>query len=109
MFNEAPGLGMQVLWRPNGSVSILANHYWGKDTLGNPDRKRFHSDDSIQVKYHDKPDDFLSKAGFTFTFDYGCESGGGVSCSGGSPEAPSQFFLGFRRITASGSIETCSA
>ena len=52
-FNNAPGLGGQILWRPNGSVSILANNYWGKDALGNPDRKRVHTDDSIQVKYYD--------------------------------------------------------
>ena len=35
-FNKAPGVGGQVLWRPNGSVSITTNHYWGTDTLGNP-------------------------------------------------------------------------
>jgi hypothetical protein len=94
-FNHAPGLGGQVLWRPNGSISILANNYWGTDTLGNPDRKRIHTDDSIQVKYYDKPDAAVSKAAFTFTFDAGCEYGGGVSCSGGTADSPSQFFLGF--------------
>jgi putative OmpL-like beta-barrel porin-2 len=93
-FNDMPGLGMQVLWRPNGNLSVLANHYYGTDTLGNPDRKRFHSDDSIQVKYHDDPDATVSKAAFTFTFDIGCEFGGGVSCSGGTADAPSQYFLG---------------
>ncbi len=95
MFNHAPGLGGQILWRPNGNVSIVANNYWGTDTLGNPDRKRVHTDDSIQVKYYDKPDAAVSKAAFTFTFDAGCEYGGGVSCSGGTADSPSQFFLGF--------------
>jgi hypothetical protein len=94
-FNGAPGLGMQVLWRPTGSLSLLANNYWGTDTLGNPDRKRVHTDDSIQVKYYDKPEKLLDKAAFTFTFDAGCESGGGVRCSGGSAATPSQYFLGF--------------
>jgi hypothetical protein len=94
-FNHAPGLGGQILWRPNGSVSILANNYWGTDTLGIPDRKRIHTDDSIQVKYYDQPGAMLSKAAFTFTFDAGCEYGGGVSCSGGTANSPSQFFLGF--------------
>jgi hypothetical protein len=93
--NHAPGIGGQILWRPNGSLSITANNYWGTDTLGNPDRKRIHTDDSIQVKYYDKPDAGLSRAAFTFTFDAGCEYGGGVSCHGGTPESPSQFFLGF--------------
>jgi hypothetical protein len=94
-FNNAPGIGGQVLWRPTGNVSIVANHYWGKDTLGNPDRKRFHSDDSIQYKYLDKPDSAISKAAMTFTFDGGCEYGGGVSCGNGTAASPSQTFLGF--------------
>ena len=94
-FNKAPGLGLQVLWRPTSSLSLLGNQYWGTDTLGNPDRKRVHTDDSIQVKYYDNPAKALSKAAFTLTFDAGCEYGGGVSCSGGSPSSPSQYFLGF--------------
>jgi len=94
-FNNAPGLGAQILWRPNGSLSILANNYWGKDALGNPDRKRVHTDDSIQVKYYDEPDNVVSKAAFTLTFDAGCETGGGVVCSGGTDATPSQYFLGF--------------
>jgi hypothetical protein len=94
-FNKAPGLGAQILWRPNGSLSVHSNTYWGTDTLGNADRKRIHSDDSIQVKYLDKPEKTLDKAAFTFTFDIGCEYGGGVSCSGGSAAAPSQYFIGF--------------
>jgi hypothetical protein len=94
-FNNAPGLGGQILWRPNGNISIVTNNYWGKDALGNPDRKRVHTDDSIQLKYYDQPDNAVSKAAFTFTFDAGCESGGGVVCSGGTDATPSQYFLGF--------------
>jgi len=93
MFNSTPGLGLQVQWRPTGSVSVLGNQYWGADTLGNPDRMRIHTDDSVQVKYFDRPDSLLSKAAFTLTFDAGCEYGGGVSCTGGS--SPAQYFLGF--------------
>jgi hypothetical protein len=94
-FNHAPGLGGQVAWRPNGSVAVVANNYWGTDTLGNPDRKRVHTDDSIQVKYYDNAAATVSKAAFTFTFDAGCEYGGGVSCSRGTAASPSQFFVGF--------------
>ena len=94
-FNQAPGLGVQIQWRPTGYLSILGNQYWGTDTLGNSDRMRIHTDDSIQYKYRDDPGSFLSKAAFTFTFDAGCEYGGGVSCVGGSPGSPSQYFLGF--------------
>jgi hypothetical protein len=96
-FNKAPGVGMQILWRPTSSISILGNQYWGTDTLGIPGRKRIHTDDSIQVKYLDKPGNALSKGAFTFTFDAGCEYGkdSGVRCNGGTPSNPSQFFLGF--------------
>ena len=94
-FNHAPGLGAQILYRPSGSVSIVTNNYWGTDTLGIADRKRIHTDDSIQVKYYDNPERFIDKAAFSFTFDAGCEFGGGVTCTGGTSTAPSQYFLGF--------------
>jgi hypothetical protein len=94
-FNKAPGFGLQILWRPNGSLSVVGNQYYGTDTLNNPTRKRFHTDDSIQVKYLDRPDKRLSKAAFTFTVDAGCETGGGVACLQGTPEKPAQYFLGF--------------
>src|SRR5262245_24268515 len=76
-FNHAPGVGGQVLWRPNGSVSVVFNNYFGMDTLGNPDRKRVHTDDSIQLKYYDNPDAPITKAAMAFTFDIGCEYGAG--------------------------------
>src|SRR5438445_6260075 len=94
-FNQAPGLGLQVLWRPNGWLSVLGNQYWGTDTLGNADRMRIHTDESIKVKYLDDPGSFLSKAAITLTVDAGCEYGGGVSCMSSSPGSPAQYFLGF--------------
>jgi hypothetical protein len=75
---------------------MLSNKdFYGKDTLGNSKRKRAHSDSSIEVKYRDTPSSTLSKAAFSFTFDIGCEYGGGVSCSGGDASKPSQYFIGF--------------
>ena len=96
-FNKAPGLGLQILYRPTGWLSILGNQYYGADTLGIPGRKRFHTDDSIQVKYYDNPNRLLDKAAMTLTIDAGCEFGAtsGVSCMGGTPAKPSQYFLGF--------------
>jgi hypothetical protein len=94
-FNSAPGIGGQILYRPNGSVSITLNNYWGADTAGNADRKRLHTDNSVQVKYRDRPDARVTKAAFTLTIDAGCETGGGVSCTGGPAGAPSQNFAGF--------------
>jgi hypothetical protein len=95
-FNSKPGLGAQVLWRPNGSLSVLSNTYAvGTDTLGNSSRTRWHSDDSLQIKYYDRPTRFLDKAAFSLTVDAGCETGGGVSCTGGSAAKPAQYFLGW--------------
>jgi hypothetical protein len=94
-FNDSPGVGLQVLWRPNGALSVLSNSYFGKDALGVPGRKRIHSDDSIQVKLLDRPGHFVSKAAASLTVDIGCEYGGGVSCSAGSSDRPAQYFLGF--------------
>src|SRR5882757_3038274 len=94
-FNGRPGLGGQILWRPTSWMSIVSNNYGvGADALGNPNRTRFHTDNSIQIKYLDRPGAFLSKAAFSLTGDAGCETGGGVSCFG-SRNAPKQSFLGF--------------
>ncbi len=94
MFNEAPGLGMQVLWRPTGAVSMLSNNYWGHDTPGNAARARWHTDNSVQYKYRDTPNAAITKGAFSLTVDAGCESGGGVTCTGGAG-GPVQQFLGF--------------
>lgn len=95
MFNSTPGLGTQVLWRPKSTLSIVTNDYWGYDTPGVPSRTRIHSDNSIQVKYFEDSTRAMSKAAFSVTFDAGCESGGGVSCSSGNAKTPGQYFLGF--------------
>ena len=103
-FNKKPGLGGQINYRPNDAVSIILNNYGlGTDALGVPNRTRFHTDDSIEVKYYDNPARLLDKAAFTFTGDLGCESGGGVSCFGNTVKVvggqrivnPKQSFVGY--------------
>ena len=95
-FNNRPGIGMQILWRPNGWLSVLGNQYaLGEDALNTPGRVRYHTDDSIQIKYYDNPERFLDKAAFSLTGDMGCEHGGGVSCAGNSAKGPKQSFLGY--------------
>jgi hypothetical protein len=76
-----PGLGGQILWRPKPWVSLVFNNYgMGQDTLGNGNgqfsRFRIHTDDSIEVKYFDHPENFLDKMAFSLTGDLGCEYGG---------------------------------
>lgn len=87
-FNQAPGLGMQIAWRPTDWLAFTGNQYFGTDTLGNPDRKRVHTDDSVMVKYHDNRAAVLSRAAASLTLDLGCEFGGGVGCG-------DQYFVGF--------------
>jgi hypothetical protein len=95
-FNHRPGVGGQILYRWNGNWSFVGNQYAvGRDTLGVSGRTRFHTDDSIQYKYYDKPENFISKAAASLTIDLGCESGGGVSCFGNGKGGPKQSFVGF--------------
>ena len=104
-FNNRPGVGGQILWRPNGWLSVLGNQYaLGADALGQPGPYPLsHTDDSIEVKYYDHPERLLDKAAFSLTGDAGCEHGGGVSCAGDSVKVvagqrviwPKQSFLGF--------------
>jgi len=95
-FNSRPGFGMQILWRPNGWFSILGNQYaLGEDALNTPGRVRYHTDDSVEVKYYDRPGEYLDKMAFSFTGDLGCEHGGGVSCYSNTKQGPKQSFIGF--------------
>lgn len=82
-----PGLGGQVLWRPTGWLSIVSNNYgMGEDTLGNGNgqfgRSRIHTDNSVEIKYYDRPDRFLDKMAFSLTGDLGCEYGGKGTATG---------------------------
>ena len=93
-FNDAPGGGGQILWRPNGSLSIVGNQYIGKDALGNNKRIRLHTDDSIMGKYLDRPGGGLCKAAWSLTMDAGGETGG-PDGTGGTLSLSEQYFLGF--------------
>src|SRR5262249_42769480 len=78
-FENAPGLGLQILWRPTGEFSFVGNQYYGYDTLvsalpgATGTRRRVHTDDSIMYKYYDNPTGAVSKAAASLTVDAGCE------------------------------------
>jgi hypothetical protein len=96
-YNGHRGLGGQILYRPHEWLSMVFNNYGnGTDDLGVPGRSRIHTDDSIEVRYFNKPgkDKGLDKMAFSFTGDAGCEYGAGVSCHGGKG-GPKQAFLGW--------------
>jgi hypothetical protein len=99
--NSRKGLGGQIKWTPRPWVNVISNNYGlGHDDLYIPNRGRIHTDDSIEIKYFDKPGQTLDKMAFSFTGDMGCEFGGGVSCHGntkgsGGTINPKQSFIGF--------------
>ena len=95
--NSRKGVGGQIKWTPRPWVNIISNNYGlGHDDLYLSNRGRVHTDDSIEIKYYDKPGQFLDKMAFSFTGDMGCEFGpstatlAGVSCHGNKrdPRAP---------------------
>ncbi len=79
-FNELPGLGYQVDYRPREWIKFLLDGYVGTDTQDHPGRVRFHTDNSVLLRYYNHPNArFLSRAAFSFTFDVGFEQGDGVA------------------------------
>jgi Putative beta-barrel porin-2, OmpL-like. bbp2 len=95
--NTRKGLGGQIKWTPRPWVNIISNNYGlGHDDLYIPNRGRVHTDNSIEVKYFDRPGQTLDKMAFSFTGDLGCEFGpstatlAGVSCFGDRKDSKAQ-------------------
>jgi hypothetical protein len=84
-FNEMPGFGAQVLWRPVDWFSILSNSYAGWDNQDQPGVFRWHSDDSMTISYYHDPKGFIKRIASSFTFDVGGEQGDGLSFDGHNP------------------------
>jgi len=94
--NHTPGLGGQLKWTPKPWINIISNNYGlGQDDLFVPRRNRIHTDNSVEVKYFDRPDRTLDKMAFSLTGDLGCEYGNGVSCYGDRKGGPKQSFIGY--------------
>jgi hypothetical protein len=94
--NHKPGLGGQIKWTPKPWLNIISNNYGlGEDDLFIHGRSRIHTDNSIEVKYYDKPEKTLDKMAFSLTGDLGCEYGSGVSCYGNHKGGPKQSFVGW--------------
>ena len=98
--NSRKGVGGQLKWTPYPWMNVISNNYGlGNDDLGVPGRERAHTDDSLEIKYYDKPTkNGIDKMAFSFTGDAGCEFGKGVECHGGtlsSPKGPKQSFIGY--------------
>lgn len=95
-FNKSPGAGGNITYMSsNGNLKVLTNDYFGKDAAGIPDRVRFHSDNSLLLRYVNKPNsNGISRMAFSLTGDFGYEKGGGVNGFDNSdPNKPAQYFV----------------
>ncbi len=93
-FNTLPGFGTNITWCPNENIKILTNDYYGTDAAMIPGRKRFHSDNSLLVRYYAaKKLHGVNQMAFSLTADIGFENGGGVKGFNGDTVSPSQHFL----------------
>jgi putative OmpL-like beta-barrel porin-2 len=86
-FNDMPGFGGQIMWRPVEWISMNSNDYFGYDAQDLPGLDRWHTDNSFNIRYYNNPGgSFITRAAASYTFDLGGEQGDGVSFSGTSPE-----------------------
>ncbi len=94
-FNRMPGFGGSITYMSdNSNLKLISNNYYGTDAAGIPNRKRFHSDNSILLRYVNRPESRgVSKAAFSLTGDFGFENGGGVKAFNGDSLNPTQHFL----------------
>ena len=94
-FNKQPGVGFNLTYMPNNNIKMLTNNYFGADAAGIPGRKRFHSDNSLLMRYYNnKKSKGISQAAMSFTFDAGTEKGGGVNgFKTNDPNNPAQYFI----------------
>ncbi len=119
--NNRKGLGGQIKWTPYRWMNIVSNNYGlGHDDLYMTHRGRIHTDNSVEIRYFDRPaEKGLDKMAFSFTGDLGCEFGPtinnaatgysqlGVSCLGDRTQSaasagtatpvvnPKQSFVGY--------------
>jgi hypothetical protein len=94
--NSKPGLGGQILWRPQPWLSLVFNNYgMGTDVVGNPGATRIHTDDSVEIREYNNPGGFLDMAAISLTGDAGCQYGGGQNCFNDKNGGIKTSFLGW--------------
>jgi hypothetical protein len=69
---------------PKEWLKLVFNQYgFGEDNVGLRHTQRIHTDDSIEVRWFNRPQsNGISKIAFSLTGDAGCQYGGGISCTG---------------------------
>jgi hypothetical protein len=99
-YNSHLGLGGQVLYRPKEWLSLVFNNYgYGQDNLGLPKVQRIHTDDSVEVRYYNHPENAgITRMAFSVTGDLGCQYGPGFRCTGGATKDSFAGWMGYNRI-----------
>ncbi len=94
-FNHTPGFGGNITWQPKEWIKMLSNDYYGHDAAGLPGRSRFHTDNSLLIRYYNRPNSKgISKMAFSATCDFGFERGDGVNgMTNSATLGPQQFFF----------------
>ena len=85
-FNDMPGGGGQVMFRPVEWISMNSNDYFGFDAQDLAGLYRWHTDNSFNIRYYNNPKGFITRLAASYTADIGGEHGDGVAFSGKSPE-----------------------
>jgi hypothetical protein len=76
-WNKNSSVGLSNYYRPRESLGFVANFYYGTDTKDDPNRRRFHHDDSILYRYFNRPESAgISKMAFSLNSHYGAQFGG---------------------------------
>ena len=76
-WNKNSSVGLSNYYRPHEWLAFAANFYYGTDTKDNPDRKRFHHDNSILMRYFNRPNaPGISKMAASINTHYGFQTGG---------------------------------
>src|SRR5580658_8715514 len=86
-FNDMPGFGGQVMFRPVEWLSFNSNDYTGWDAQDLPGLTRWHTDNSFNIRYYNDPNGkIITRLAASYTSDVGGENGDGVTFSGKSAE-----------------------
>ena len=93
-YNQGFGFGGSIMYRPKEFLDFVTNGYLGHDTQDAVNRTRYHSDNTVQIRFYKSPVTFISMEAISLTGDVGWEIGDGVNGFNSSPSfGPAQYFL----------------
>ena len=86
-FNDMPGVGGQIMFRPVEWISANSNDYFGYDAQDLSGLYRWHTDNSFNIRYWNDPaGKIITRLAASYTFDFGGEHGDGVTPFGKAAE-----------------------